>query len=128
MKKADIWLLAIVVAIASVFIIPLLFKDHQAPGNGVQYARVTVDGKPYKMLELTDEKQELEIQTKFGYNHLVVHDGGIEMTEADCPDKLCLTFGHVKNIGQTIICLPHRVMVEIVSDNGSGGEVDGVAA
>ena len=128
MKKADLWLLAIVVAIAAIFIVPLMNKAHKDPGEGKQYARVTVDGKPYEMLELTNETQELEIKTKYGYNLLVVHDGGIEMTDADCPDKLCLTFGHIKNLGQTIICLPHRVMVEIVNDNGSGGEVDGVAA
>jgi len=127
LKKADLWLLAIVVAIAMVFIIPLLFNDHEDEG-GKQYARITVDGKLYKLVELTDEKQEVPIETKFGYNLLTSFDGGIEMTDADCPDKLCLTFGHVSNIGQTIVCLPNRVMVEIVGDKGAGGEIDGVAS
>jgi hypothetical protein len=127
LKKADLWLLAIVVAIAMVFIIPRLFNDHE-DGGGKQYARITVDGKLFKEVELSDKKQEVPIETKFGYNLMTVFDGGIEMTDADCPDKLCLTFGHVKNIGQTIVCLPNRVMVEIIGDNGAGGEIDGVAS
>jgi hypothetical protein len=46
------------------------------------------------------------------------------MTAADCPDKLCVKQRSIAKEGETIVCLPHRVVVKI-----SGGErpvIDGV--
>lgn len=126
-KKADLILLAAVLLIASLFMVPLLQKN-DASANGKLFARITVDGKPYKTVELGPKEQELEIRTSYGYNLLKLHDKGIQMIDADCPDKLCLTFGNVKAVGQTIVCLPHRLMVEVVSDAGGGGGLDGVAS
>ncbi|WP_058300839.1 NusG domain II-containing protein [Gorillibacterium timonense] len=127
-KKADLILLAAVILIASVFILPPLLKKDAGLASGKLYAKITVDGKPYKTVELGAVEQELEINTKYGYNLLKLHDSGIQMIDADCPDKLCLTFGNVTAVGQTIVCLPHRLMVEVVSDTGQGGVIDGVAS
>jgi hypothetical protein len=46
------------------------------------------------------------------------------MTEADCPDKLCVQEKAVSKNGETIVCLPHRVVVEITSEEEN--EIDGV--
>ena len=39
------------------------------------------------------------------------------MEDADCPDKVCVKTGKIKNPGQTIVCLPHRTVIEITGDN-----------
>ncbi|MNJ75300.1 hypothetical protein D3C77_723710 [compost metagenome] len=77
-------------------------------------------------MELTEEEQIIEIETEDGLNILKVHDYGIEMIEADCPDQLCLTFGFVKRNGGTIVCLPHKMIVEIEGDSGEGDDVDAI--
>ena len=51
------------------------------------------------------------------------------MTEADCPDKICVNTGKISKIGETIVCLPHRVVVEIqgeVSQSDSDDSIDSV--
>jgi hypothetical protein len=72
---------------------------------------------------LTKEEQTIEVRTDRGYNILKVHDYGIEMYDADCPDQVCLGFGFITLPKQTIVCLPHRVLVEIASASGED-EVD----
>ncbi|RAV04757.1 NusG domain II-containing protein [Paenibacillus sp. YN15] len=127
-KKADLILLASLLLIASFFIVfPILLKGKSPEGQEL-FARITVDGKLYKTVALSAAEQELEIRTKYGYNLLKLHDGGIQMIKADCPDRLCLTFGAITSIGQTIVCLPNRLMVEVVSGTGGGGGLDGVAS
>ncbi|MBQ7793186.1 MAG: NusG domain II-containing protein [Clostridia bacterium] len=47
-----------------------------------------------------------------GTNTLVIFDGKAYMSEADCPDKLCMKQGKIGENGGSIICLPNRVTVE----------------
>ena len=39
------------------------------------------------------------------------------MKEANCPDKLCIHQGKISKNGETIVCLPHGLIVEIKSDD-----------
>ncbi len=64
-----------------------------------------------------------------GTNILVIEDGRACITEASCPDGLCIGMGRISRSGQSIVCLPNQVVVEILSDGTDGDEadVDGVA-
>ena len=57
-----------------------------------------------------------------GLNLLVIRDGSAFVREADCPDKLCVRTGAIRYEGESIICLPHRVVVAV--EGGEPGEVD----
>ncbi|GGF93576.1 hypothetical protein GCM10010912_43180 [Paenibacillus albidus] len=125
MKRADVLLISIVLVAALAFLAPRWFSgndDKGGPGQNL-VANVTVDGELFRTIQLTKEEQTIEIRTDRGYNLLKVHDYGIEMYEADCPDEVCLGFGHITRPKQTIVCLPHRVLVEIASSAGED-EVD----
>jgi hypothetical protein len=50
-------------------------------------------------------------------NVLVIQDGYAYMKEADCPDGLCIHQGRIHKAGQSIVCLPNRVVVTIESDD-----------
>ena len=56
-----------------------------------------------------------------GSNILVIGEGQAWLTEANCPDLLCVRQGKVHYTGQSIICLPNRLSVTV-----EGGESDGV--
>ena len=58
-----------------------------------------------------------------GSNILVIADGRAWLTEANCPDLLCVKQGKIHYAGQSIICLPNRLTVTV-----EGGESDGVDA
>ena len=56
-----------------------------------------------------------------GSNILVIAGGQAWLSEANCPDLLCVRQGKVHYTGQSIICLPNRLSVTV-----EGGESDGV--
>ena len=50
------------------------------------------------------------------YNVVVIENGKVRVTEADCPDGICEDYRPISYVGQTIVCLPHKVVIEIVGD------------
>ena len=56
-----------------------------------------------------------------GTNTLVIEDGAAWMQEALCPDHICVDMGKIRYSGQSIVCLPNRVVVSI---EGVAGEAD----
>ena len=55
---------------------------------------------------------------------IVIEKGEVYMEDADCPDKLCMKQGSISGTGQTIVCLPHKLVVTV--ENGKEPELDGV--
>ena len=53
-----------------------------------------------------------------GVNTLVISDGYAYIVSADCPDKLCVKQHAISRTGQTIICLPHRLVIRIEGGEG----------
>lgn len=81
-----------------------------APGQTGSTLRITVDGRVYGEYSL-EEDRTIDIGDT---NTCVIADGVVSMTEADCPDLICV---HTKSIdakGGTIVCMPNRVVLEIV--------------
>lgn len=61
-----------------------------------------------------------------GTNLLVIQDGEAWIEEASCPDGLCVHMGRIHRDGQSVVCLPNQVVVEVVA-GGEESDVDLVA-
>ena len=48
-----------------------------------------------------------------GKNTIEIKDGKVRMTEADCPNHLCVRQGWISFSGQSIVCLPNELSVTI---------------
>lgn len=112
--KKEILLLIIVFAVAVIGYF-VFQKMQSTPGGQV---KVTVDGAVYGTYDLypTGEKaQKIEIKDADGNvtNTLVIQDGKADMISADCPDKLCVDQHAISSNGETIVCLPNKVVVEV---------------
>lgn len=84
----------------------VLFK-----GNTVE---VLVEDTVVKSFPLDiDDSYTIEIDNYV--NEVVVEDGSVYMKDANCRDLLCVKQGKITEGGQTIICLPHKLVVRIVS-------------
>jgi hypothetical protein len=44
---------------------------------------------------------------------ILVEENSVNVIDADCPDKVCVNHSDIGNVGETIICLPHKMVVEI---------------
>lgn len=51
-----------------------------------------------------------------GYNTIVIQDGKIAVTDASCPDHVCIGFGWCSS-GMPIVCLPNSLIIEFRGAN-----------
>lgn len=124
MKSNIKWIL-LFGAVCAVCLVVCLYRGN----NITEYktARIIKNGEVIKEIDLTDvdTPYEFEIADASGSNTVLVEQGRIAVTHADCPDKICVNQGYIENSAVPIVCLPHRLSVEIV---GSGNEeIDAVA-
>lgn len=116
-RPADRWLIAIVLA-AAVGIALLLWW---LPPTG--YAvEVAVDGQVVATLPLNTPTQWVIPGAEEGENTLVIADGQATVTDASCPDGICVRHPAISRAGESIICLPNRVVITVV---GGSPRVDG---
>ena len=120
MKKKDICLILVFLMIAG--LIYLLTRNGEA-GNQVL---ITLDGEEYGTYSLTED-QEISVRTEYGYNIVQIEDGMVFMKDADCPDKYCIHQGKTNRKNQSIVCLPHKLMVEVV-EASKAKSADGIDA
>ncbi len=115
-KKRDIVLAAVLLVLGISGVIILKYGLHKG-----SYAEVYIDDKPVKTINM-DVDDEYVFHTEQGENVVAVKDGKIEMKSADCPDKVCVRMGAKNRSGETITCLPHKLVVEV--HGGEAQEVD----
>ena len=110
-KKQDIILIAAIFVIAG-----LLFLGSQMMHKKTaEIVEVSVDGKVVETLDLAKD-QELTIDgVSGGTNHLIIKDGEAWVSEATCPDKICVHQGKIHLDGEIIVCLPNKMTAQIKS-------------
>ena len=109
LKKADIVLIAVLLSVSL-----LCLVLGKLPSGG-SYVSVREDGREIMRLPLDEDRTE-RIQTPEGYNVLVIENGHAYIREADCPDKKCVHMKKISKNGECIVCLPHRLIIETLSD------------
>lgn len=108
-KKRNDWILigSILVVILGLLVVTLVLTSKRGTT-----AVVTLDGTVILEQDLTQDCS-IPIQTGMGYNRFQVQDGVASVTEADCRDQICVEHKGISNKGETIVCLPHKLIVEI---------------
>lgn len=100
-------------------------------GSGNRYYLVQYENAV--LIELTDSQAEEYVSTNFSmdgdYNLFICReDGTVRMMSASCPDQICVNHREIMASMDNIICLPHRLVLEIVSDrDGKTEGLDGMA-
>lgn len=110
-KKADIFLVAALVAIG--IILSIVLSAGQTDG---ETAKITIDGKEYSTYSLM-ENRSISVNEHGEKNTVVIKDGSVYISKANCKGKDCVRQGKISQTGQTIVCLPHKMIIEI-----QGGE------
>lgn len=109
MKKGDFLIIGLaLLLVASSFLIGFLPKNE---GDAVI---VTVAGDKVAILNLNDDFEQ-EIVTEYGKNTLVIKDGYADIISADCHGNDCVHQKKISKNGEMIVCLPHKMVVEITS-------------
>ncbi|MBC8590830.1 NusG domain II-containing protein [Wansuia hejianensis] len=112
MTKGDKILIIVVIFFT---VISLGFIKRQALSNDGKYISIQVDGKEIKKIifDKNIEGKTFPIETEYGYNLVEIGNEKVRVIEASCPDQIDVKQGYISKIGETIVCLPNRLVVEI---------------
>ncbi|MFA6851168.1 MAG: NusG domain II-containing protein [Selenomonadaceae bacterium] len=127
LKKWDIILIALLICLS--FLPELLIGSKQTEQYSTTYAEITLNGRLYKTVPLSSHHgiTEFTITTEQGINVVEIKDAAIAIIDADCPDHICINMGFIEKPGQIIVCLPHKLMIE-VKTNGTTNKDDIIPA
>jgi len=106
--KADFLLIAGVLIAASVII-----AVRTAGRTEEGWVVVSRDGIEEERLSLKEDTRLLLRDEEGNENLLVIEEESVWIEEANCPDGLCVRQGHISHSGDSIICLPHKLVVTI---------------
>ena len=91
--------------------------------SGALTAVVSVNGVEDRRVELSDlQEADQTVLAANGYElQLLLTQDGAEIVASDCPTQDCVHTGKITRAGQSIVCLPARVSVQLVGGETADG-------
>lgn len=120
MKIGDVVIIGILV-IAS-FLPAVIFYFQQDQGEAEEtapkYAAVRIDGQEVDRFSLDKENsvKKTYYPAEGKYNIVEVEDGQARVKEDNSPDQIAVRTGWISEPGETSICLPHKLVIEIYQE------------
>ena len=108
MGKRDIILLGTILCAAAICFCLINFTKQN--GNIVV---IYVNNAEYARLPLDEDAEFIIGGVNSSTNILIVKDGYVYMSEASCPDKICIGTGKISKENDMIVCLPNKVVAVI---------------
>lgn len=109
--RNDIWLILLLCVIGIVICLFVYIR----PSDDMLQMNIYVDGELIKSVKI-DKNYSDEIVLDTG-NTVCIDHGYVYMKQADCQDGLCVKQGKIHKNNQAIICLPHKLVIRLLSSN-----------
>ena len=114
----DLILVGVLLLAALLALFVMRIRQDKATGSGAMVTVRTPQGD-----EIYPLNKDGVFSLNGGTNTLVIENGEAWVSEADCPDKICMGMGKISKNGEFIACLPNQVI--IVVEGGEESPVDG---
>lgn len=118
-RKDIILLVGILLSAFLLWMVPYLLNK-----NIPEVVRIIQDGHEIATYSLFENRIESISYGDENYNLLLISNGQVSVADADCPDKLCVHQHSISRNGESIICLPHKLVIQIEAKEES--ELDSV--
>lgn len=102
----DVFIIFLTIILSAAVFVTYLFSDE---GKKVV---VSIDDQVVAEMAL-DTSLTKKIETENGFNLVVISNGECYVEKADCRDGICVNRGKIHKTGESIVCLPHKMIVEI---------------
>ena len=126
-RKADI-ILFIALVVIGLAASAALSLSHGEAGAG---AKVVIEsgGELYATYPLSEDRTISVPAPGRGENVVEISGGTVSVTEASCKNQVCVRHGAISKTGESIVCLPNRLVVRIQSGSAEeGGGYDSVTS
>ncbi len=117
-KKADIVLFIVIVVLGG-----LISWWSLAGSITGEKVLISADGRDYGIYSLAEDRT-IDVTIDDHTNHITIKDGVVSMTYSTCKNQVCVNTGAISQTRDAIVCLPNKIVVEIVGGSGKGGEAD----
>lgn len=84
-------------------------------------AQLRVHGKVIKTFDLSKNQCWTYRSEDGDYNEIEVKDGAIAVVKASCRDQIDVQRGFISKVNDTIVCLPHDLVIQIIGDQSESG-------
>lgn len=119
--KSDILLIGFILITALGIWLFSYFKKNDTSESEVV---VIFDGNQIGRYSLSENNTITIRETDKNYNLILINEGTVKVTDANCPDKLCARQKSISKNGESIICLPHKLVITI--DSPEESDIDSV--
>ncbi|MDO5126195.1 MAG: NusG domain II-containing protein [Eubacteriales bacterium] len=106
-KKADVWFIVITLLLGIALFV--IWKLSAKPGKT---AVISVDGEIVAELPMNSDTT-YTVRTEQGMNVVEVKDAKLFVSKADCRDQICVGHRAISDQTETIVCLPHKLVLEV---------------
>ena len=113
-KNDMILLTGILLTALMIWLVPMLL-NRDAPA----VVRILQDGQEIGIYSVLEDQTIAIPYEEEGYNLLLISGGQVSVSDADCPDGLCVRQRAIARNGESIICLPHKLVIQIESKEES---------
>lgn len=111
LNKYDIMILA-VLTLTGIAITVWIYFPHQ---SNATHLEVRQNGSVILSLPLDTETEQTITTENGGTNRFRIQNQSVIMLEADCGDHTCIRTGRISHTGESIVCLPHRLTLQITA-------------
>ena len=129
MKRRD-WLIVGVVLLLSITLF-LLRPAAVDPATSTAYLQISAPDQSFELVPLSGSQEILITQPDGSENLVEVFEGGFRMKQSNCSNQDCILQGDVtlenmagRPLANQIICLPHKVVLELVTTDGQTPEIN----
>lgn len=106
--------LLLLLMLIGIFFSVWIYLPASSPGG---YLEIRQNGKPVKTIPLGKDCEETIRSEDGETNTFSIKNGKVSMTDANCGDQTCIHTGSISHNGETIVCLPHRLVLKICADD-----------
>ena len=119
MKKGDYIIIGIILLmITGLFV----YNDaNKMKEYDQRIVNISVNNELFETFVLDEAlSDQIEIDTEFGHNHVIVENNGIYVEHSSCPDQICVLDGSISEPGGILVCLPNKMVIEIMGTKNTG--------
>ena len=126
MLKTRTWIIVILFLLTGSAAASLFAAGKTAEGTT---ANIYLDGNCIRSIDLSSvvEGYSFEVEGPCGMNRITVEHGRICVERGDCPDQICVHQGWISNSAAPIVCLPNKLVVQVVGGGEQNNQLDGVS-
>ena len=115
------WDGAVAALVAALAVLSAVWYYGGLESSGPLTATILHRGQVVQTVELDRLTEEMTVTVEGDYHLTILLDrDGVRVAESDCPGQDCVHTGAISRAGQSIVCLPEQVVVQLTGGGGGG--------